>query len=841
MSMSWLDFKLGFRMLIRYPGLTLVGGLAMAFAIAIGAGVFEFVTQVVRPTLPLHAGDRIVGIHLWHTASSSVEEQASYDFLAWRRELRSVEDLGAFRTFERNLILENVGSGPASVAEISAASFRLARVPPLLGRSLVEADEEAGAPGVLVIGYAVWQGLFGAAPDAVGRTVRLGSAPYTVVGVMPDGFAFPVSQNLWLPLRLNLSDYGRRQGPEIQVFGRLAAGATLDEAQAELTTLGLRATADFPDTHEHLRPQVMPYAQSIVNLPSWASVWLLSINVFVVMLLVLVCGNVALLMFARAATRESEIVMRTALGASRGRIIMQLFAEALVLGSVAAVVGLSAARFGLQRLMDAIQSEFYGGLPFWLDASLSPATVLYAAALTLLSAVIAGVLPALKVTRGMGTRLKEATAGGGGLKFGGIWTAVIVSQVAITVAFPAVAFVTRRAGVQIRALDVGFPANEYLSARLELDREPTPGATRRLPNAERADTHAIFAERFAKTYQELSRRLEADPAVVGVTFANALPRMYHPDRFVEVDEGSAAPSDQRWPGWYRVSTASVEAEFFNVLRTPILSGRGFRSGDLEPGSQAVVVNQSFVTRVFGNRGPLGRQIRYVGSVEWRSGRPTFKEPSAWYEIVGVVRDLGMAPADDDNTGAAGFYLPVAAGGVHPAHVAVHVRGDPAALAPRLRAIASAVDPSLRVYDPIPLDTVSDAELRIITFWFRMLLGVSTIALALALAGIYAVMAFTVARRTREIGIRVALGANRRRVLLAIFRRPLTQVALGVVTGMLLVAGLTLLGSDFTLSLRQVVSVVVYAGLMLGVCLLACVVPTRRALQVEPTEALRADA
>ena len=184
--------------------------------------------------------------------------------------------------------------------------------------------------------------------------------------------------------------------------------------------------------------------------------------------------------------------------------------------------------------------------------------------------VIAGVLPALKVTRGLGSRLKETTAGGGGLKFGGIWTAVIVSQVAITVAFPAVAFVARRAGVQLRGFDVGFPTEQYLSARLELDREPASRASGSLPNAARADTQAIFVERFTTTYQELSRRLEADPAVAGVTFANALPRMHHPDRFVEVDEGGAAPPDPRWPGWYRVSTASVEAEFFDVLGAPIL-------------------------------------------------------------------------------------------------------------------------------------------------------------------------------------------------------------------------------------------------------------------------------
>jgi predicted permease len=827
---SWLDVKLGFRMLVKYPVLTIVGGLAMAFAILVGAGAFELVTQNVRPRLPLPEGDRIVALQSWDASTSRVEPRALHDFVLWREELRSVVDLGAFRDVSRNLITDDGLGVPITVAEISASAFRLTRVPPLLGRHLSDADEDPGAPLLVVIGYDAWQARFAGDSAVVGRTVRLGGARSTVVGVMPDGFAFPARHSFWAPLRLNVRSYERRAGPGIRIFGRLAPGVTLDEAEAELAAVGRRTAADFPDTHQHLRPQVMPYAQSFGDPEEALAV--MAINLPAIMLLMLVCANVALLMFARAATREGEIIVRTALGASRGRIVMQLFAEALVLGSVAALVGLSAAGFGLRWVMGVLAAEMAGGrLPFWMHGSLSPATVLYACALTVLGAVIAGVVPALKVTRGMGAGLKQATAGGGGLQFGGIWTAVIISQVAITVAFPAVAFMTRRAEVQIRSTDVGVRSQEYLSARLELNREAT------FPRAERVDTQATLAARFATISQELRRRLMADPAVSGVTFANVLPRMHHPDRFVAVDEGDAAPADPRWPGWYRVQTASVDREFFDVLGAPILSGRDFHSGDLEPGSRVVIVNQSFATLVFGARDPIGRRIRYARAEEWNSGRPTFGEPSQWHEIVGVVRNLGLAPSD---MGGAGFYLPVAAGGVHPAYLAVHVRGDPVAFAPRLRAIAGAVDPALRLYDPVRLDRVNDAELRTIAFWFRLLLGVSGLALTLSLAGIYAVMAFTVARRTREIGIRVALGANPRRVVVAIFRRPLAQVALGVATGMVLVAGLVLLATDFHLSVSQAVSVVLYAALMLGVCLLACVVPTRRALRVEPTEALKAE-
>ncbi|HEV2149220.1 MAG TPA: ABC transporter permease [Longimicrobiaceae bacterium] len=804
-----LDFKLGFRMLGRYPGLTLVGGLAIAFAIATGAATFEFLTQMVRPTIPLHEGGRIVGIRVWDAAGSRVEPRAVHDFLAWRGELRGVEHLGAFRTAEHNLIAGDGPAEPVTAAEMTASGFRVARVPALLGRPLLEEDEREGAPPVVVLGHDVWRTRFGGDPGVVGRDVRLGNAVHTVVGVMPEGFAFPVAHDLWVPLRPGALDPGPRQGPEIRVFGRLAPGATLREAQAELATLGRRAAAAFPDTHEHLRPEVLPYAQSITGVRGLESLALMSVNAFLVMLLVLVCANVALLMFARAATRESEIVVRSALGASRGRIVAQLFAEAMVLGGVAAVVGLAAAGFTLRWWLGVSEAEAGGRLPFWFSGSLSPAAVLYAGLLAVLGAVVAGVVPALKVTgRGLDARLRQATAGGGGLRLGGVWTAVIVAQVAVTVAFPATAFFARQYVAGIRSLEVGFPAEEYLSARLEVDGEAPP-------------------------YRELERRLEAEPGVAGVTFASRLPRTHHPPRRVEVDGGAAAPDPVRG---HRVGTAAVDADYFDVLGAPILAGRAFHSGDLEPDSRAVIVNESFVDRVLGGRNPVGLRVRYPG--RGRPGQPgqSGEEPDAGYEIVGVVKDLGVI-ADDPAEGA-GLYHPLAPGAAFPVHLAVHVRGDPESFAPRLRAIATEVDPALRLHEVLPLDEVGSTLWLELDFLFKLLVLVSSIALLLSLAGIYSVMSFTVSRRTREIGIRVALGADPWRVAAAILSRPLAQVGVGLAAGAVLVTALTRVVSG--LSAKEVGMVAAYMALMMGVCMLACIVPTRRALRVEPTDALRAE-
>ncbi len=850
LRVSWLDFKLGFRMLARYPGLTLIGGLAMAFAIWIGAGTFELATQIVRPTIPLPDGNRIVAIRNWDLAANRIEPQIGHDFMAWRSELRTIRDLGVYRALERNLIVGQGRGEPVEVAEISASAFRLVRVPPLIGRGLVDADERPGAPAVVVIGHDVWQRRFAGDVDVIGHTVRLGSSPVTIVGVMPEQFEFPVAQSFWVPIRLNVDEFGRREGPTFRAFGRLAPGVSMAEAQAEITALGALASRDFKNTHEHLRPQIHPYARSVVDVTGWRMVGVMSVNLPVAMLLMLICGNVALLMFARTATRESEIVVRTALGAGRARIIMQLFAEALVLGGLAAVVGLAAAGFGLRWVMGVVEAEFLNGarLPFWFQDRLSPTTLAYAAALTVLSAVIAGVVPALKVTRAVGTRLKQTTAGAGGLRFGGVWTAVIVAQVAVTVAFPAVAFLVRRDAVQLERVDVGFPAREFLSVRLEMDRDPPPGAPL-------DSSIAAFRSRFRTTYQELQRRIAAEPGVGSVAFANLLPLMYHPHRIVEVDEGGAAAIDPRWPSGYRISAASVTPEFFDAVDAPILSGRGFRASDHaidsgDPGSPtsrggAVIVNQSFVRLVMGGRNPIGRRVRYVELEEWDGPAPDEAKRLPWYEIVGVVRDVGMAVGADVGQGdggdpkVAGMYHVVAPGGVYPAHMAVHVSGDPAAFGPRLRAIATDVDPTLRLYKVVPLSEVTESELEFLDFWFRLVLGVAVIALTLSLAGIYAVMSFTVARRTREIGVRVALGASARRVAMAIFRKPLTQVALGIVAGSAVVAVLVR-GVVGELSAKEIGIVVGYAVLMMAVCMLACIVPTRRALRVQPTEALRSD-
>jgi putative ABC transport system permease protein len=839
-----LDFKLGGRMLVKYPGLTIVGGLAMAFAIWVGVVVFEMLMLFVSPSLPLPDGDRIVHLRNYDAEMSDEVPGDLYDYAVWREAMRSVTDFGAWQDVGPNLTGRDGEARPARVAAITASGFRVAGTPPLLGRGLVQADEEPGAPLALVLGHEVWRTRFGGDSAIVGQSVRLDDAFATVVGVMPAGFRFPIAHDAWTAFRPNALADAPGRGPEITIFGRLVPGASLENAQAELTALGLRSARDFPETHEHLRPQVIQYAKMLgspTEQEGGLAIFAL-IQAFSLMLLVLVCGNVALLLFARAATREGEIIVRSALGASRGRIIMQLFAEALVLGGVAAVVGLVAAREALHRVGLPFLESNIANLPFWLVPRLSPVTVLYACGLTLLAAAVVGVVPGLKVTRGIGSRMRAGASDGNALRFGGVWTAVIVTQVAVTVAFPAIALLEAKEIHRIRSYDVGFPAHEYLA--VQLGKDAAPGLDME------GDTAAVEAHRaqFGMLADALRQRLAAEPGIVGVTFANQLPRLNYGGNLVSLDDSvsiAEAGAAMGTPPKRYTKTALVDPSYFDVLAAPILAGRGFQAADLAPGVRVAIVDQAFVDQVLLGRNAIGRRVRIHPDDAPVTGAAADSLP--WHEIVGVVPELGMIGAAENGRGR-GLYLPAAAGSSFAPQMLIHARGDPMALVPRIRAIGATLDPTLRLAEFQRLDRVADDLLWFLGMWLKATLALTAVALVLSLAGIYAVLSFTVARRTREIGVRVALGASRRRVVTAIFRRPLTQVAIGIVAGATLIAiGAQLLSrttqflnTGLALSAGQLVLLALYAVFMLGVCLLACVVPTRRALGVEPMVAMRVE-
>jgi predicted permease len=837
--MNWLDIKLGGRMLVKYPGLTVVGGLAMAFAILVGIVIFQFAGVFLYPSLPIANGDRIVALGLQDVAENEEEPKALFDFISWKESLHTVDNLGASRDVSRTLITADGDARPAVVAEMSSSGFTVAAGLPLIGRVLTPEDERPAAPAVAVIGYALWQTRFGSDPNVLGRTVQLGEDHPTIVGVMREGFAFPVSHEMWVPLKTAGLDQAPRSGPAITIFGTLAEGQTLETAQAELTTHGRRLAAEQKPTHERLEPRIVRYADIMAMGGNGEDLqFMLLIYAFIGMLVTLICGNVGLLLFARAASRESDLIVRTALGASRSRIVSQLFAEALVLGGVAAIVGLVVADLFLRNWAMTFLEANYGNLPFWWDLSLSPLTVAAAITMTVLAATVAGVMPALKITRGMGDRLKQTTAGAGGLRFGGVWTVVIVAQVAVTVVFPAVVWFENKQLGRMQDYNPGFATEQFLA--LDLERDSLASDTSLV------DVSIERDPRIAATLEQLRDRVAAEPGVTAVTFTDALSGGELPERSIELgyDAAEAAARNPKAPAPIRYATVvETDTSYIGAVDAPILAGRSFNAADAEPGAQVAIVDQAFVSKVLQGRNPVGQQVRFK-----RPGNPA--GPGEWYTVVGLVGNLDSGVPYRKGP-FAGFYLPSTADRLGSGlHMMIRVRGgDPMTLAPQVRQIAAAVDPSLRLVQIQRLNEVNDGMLWVIRLWMTITAVMASVALLLSLAGLYSVMAFTVARRTREIGVRVALGGSRQRIITAIFRRPLIQMGLGVLAGMSSIALATFMypysegpGASEAggLTLSAVAMQAAYASVMFGVCLLACVVPTRRALNIEPTTALRTE-
>jgi putative ABC transport system permease protein len=851
-----IDLKLGTRMLVKYPGLTIVAVFALSLAIGAGAAYLEFINDLMHGKLPFNEADRIAGIQQWDQQSGNPDHRSTADFVAWRGTLRSFEDLAAYRQLERNLITDDGRAEPVRGVEISAAAFRIARVPPLLGRTLVADDEKPGAPPVAVIGHDVWTARFDGDPHVIGRVVRLGNARYTVVGVMPEGFGLPTSHSLWVPLALNAPHYARREGAPIRIFGRLAPGVDLRMAQAEMNAIALRNAAEFPATDRHVRPIVKPYVESLWSAVEDSKIQttvFYSANVLFLGLLALCGANVATLVFARTVSRDAEISIRTALGASRGRIAGQFFAEALVLCSIAAACGLAFASYSLKWVEHTVTVAQGRRMMFWWNDKLSLTTFVYAAVLAVVAALIVGVTPALKATgRRVQERLRYASAASSaGLKFGGVWTVVIVSQVAVTVFFLSVVVMLGDAAYLSNGGERPrhFPDSEYVAGRLILDRAVTE------TSAEAKQAEADHGRRIRATYDELARRLAAEPAIAGVTYAGRLPGTNQEETRIEVDGDARASSNASASNTSasnpsapkanasntsapdtngrRVRTAEVGVNFAEVFQAPTIAGRSFIDTDLAPGRHVAIVDRSFVQHVLGGQHAIGRRVRDVA----RNGKPA----GPWIEIIGVIRDL----TDETNKppGDVVMYLPTSPEAVFPLHVVVHAKSNPSAVMSRFRIIASEVDPTLRLIELQTMDQVGEFDPLAVDFFARLLGGVSAVALLLATAGVYALMSFTVARRRSEIGIRLALGASTGRIVLSTFSRVLAQVGLGLLAGSIPALALVMnLGPEMSAGATNqtaMMTCLVATCFVAGVTALACVMPARRALSIQPTDALKA--
>jgi predicted permease len=831
---AWIDVKLAFRMLVKYPGLTVIAVFSMAVAIACGAGTFA-IYSLLFPSLPLHEGDRIVSIENYDTRDRRRNLQALHDFVVWRGELTTLTDVGAFVTTRRNLITASGAVDQVPVAQMSAAGFGVGRVAPLMGRALEGRDEGPGADPVVVIGEAVWRRMFGSDPAIVGQTARLGSTSHTIVGVMPEEFAFPVNHSLWVPFDLNSNAYERGTGPRLNVFARLAPGIEQEAADSELEALGVRLAEQFPETNRHLRPRIVPYASVFVPVDE-IDPPLYVLQAAFGLLLVVIAVNVAILVYARTVTRAGEIAVRAALGASRRRIISQLFIEAAALSTVAGLCALLMLQVAFVQLESALATVVPGGMPFWIELGISPHIVLTVAVLSLFATAIAGMAPAVKVTgRTVQTGLQHLVSRGAGLRLGKGWTTLVVGQTAVAAALLPGAVVMAYSTLKFADADPGFPAGNYLVADMGLDLEPpamdAEGETVR-PAA--AAGRARYVAHFAARQADLRRELAADPGVTAVTSLWAMPGR-EPNMWITLQDGDASE---------QIRFGRVDPDYFPAFGGSVIAGRAFTAADNAAGATAVIVNQHFVNRVLRGGPALGQRIRYVPN--HGPGKPAMAQdgtllPGA-YEIVGIVSNIPARELSATATNAR-VYHPTAPEGIY-ASLAIGVRPERAsAVMARVRDLAVAIDPSFRLNRIRPLIDVYQSE-KTEERWGAVLLSAITLAvLVLAGGGISSLMSVTVSRRRREIGIRAALGGEPRRIFAAVLGRALALLGAGVLLGV--VPAILLLPAADMVS--GPVSGWEIATLHLGVVLFlvgagaaAAYGPARRGLRIQPTEALRAE-
>ena len=812
-----LDAKLGLRMLRRSWGLTLAGGLAMTIVITIAAVVFVFLDEFMgRTAPPLDEGERVVALQSWDAEAHRRRDMSRRDLERWGATLQSVEDLGGFQTIERRLIVESRPAEWVRVAEITASGFRLARVPPLLGRWIAEADEHVAAAPVVVIGYDVWRSRFASDRAVIGQTVRLGEILHTVVGVMPEGFAFPVNHRYWIPLRSDPSG-SLKPAPEGVVFARLAPGVSLDGAQAELTTIGLLPPATGPTSADARRPRVVPYTFAFTDdVERGELAWQQRIILLLVtLLLVPPCLNIAILIYARTVTRQEEFAARYALGASRGRIVVQLCVEVLVLSSAAGAMALALTRPILTQIGEIIRRfpELDGSLPFWVDFGFSWRAALFVAGLTVLAALIAGLVPALQATGRVLPTALRSLGSRTGIPLGATWTALIVAQVGLG---------SGRAAVH-DGVGVGAPAARRPWTRICRKGIPYRAARSRFP--ERAGRGG-------------------GPACVRLSRPKPPGRGRSPDR-----SGARRICSDVRRGIARRGASDVRRDGRGGRRRPTRqalrqseSGRpGLLRGIRRPGPGGPHVRRQGFRR--GGNGDRGPDVRATGGRRRQCPRPPGQAGSCprigGRPLVRDRRDRSRpsrehVPGTNVCSGAAG-----ARGPASPIHLALHAGPDPAAMSRRLHEIGTSLDPTLRLDDVRRLDEVH-GETQMSSNLTSYALAIVTLSvLLLSAAGLYALMSFTVTRRRREIGIRMALGARPGRMLASIFARALWQIAAGVVVG---VTAALVLHRRLNIEVEggwHIPGILPAAAIfIMTIGLLSAAGPARRAVRVDPTEALR---
>lgn len=822
-----LDVRVGARLLVKDRRLTVAAVAALALGLGATTTAFTFVNGAILRDLPLADPDRLV----WMESVDIRGRQlgVSYaDVRDWREATRTLSHIVVSLEFPINLAEDALPAERYHGSISSTDVFGIVGREPILGRGFRPDDGRVDAPRVAIIAHTVWQSRYGGDSNIIGRAVRVNDAPATIIGVMPEGFHFPAVTEIWLPNTQASAPPGKldavrgNRPPLIVAFGRLAERVPLVQAQAEMDAVAGRLARDHPATNEGVSVRLHPVEHLYKRGMKQTLLLVMGAVSFV---LLIACVNVANLLLARAVHRGREIAIRASLGATRWRLIRQLFVESVLLVSVSGALGLLLSLYGVRAFEHTVTQQLGEGLaPFWMRFAIDGQVYAFLALVSLGASVVLGLVPALCMSLPGNRALKGSVWNGSSGAHAWRWTgALVVSQLALTLVLLA------GTGLMLRSFLAVYEAGRVLdptgliTARLTLSlgRYPQP-------------------EQIKQFYRQLDERLASVPALFAVTIASDIPMrtVINASRQVEID-GRAGPSDDR-----PLSTAYlyIGPRYFETLRLRLLRGREFTDDDGAPGRETVIVNERFAAMFFPDADPIGQRIRLANASAPHTPRP-------WFTIVGIAPTVPQIVVRERPEPV--VYVPVRGEPAPHRFVSVIARskGDHAGLISLLREEVRRMDPGLPLYSIQTMDdilAVSQWQYRVFGTIFALL---AAIALLLASVGLYAVTAHDVSERTQEIGVRVALGSNRAAVVWLFVRRTVVQIAIGLIGGLAgaLVVGRFLERSHAdpyaeTFLVRTAPTDPMALGLvcvlLIVVAITASVWPARRAASIDPIVALR---
>jgi putative ABC transport system permease protein len=803
------DVRFGLRTLAKNPGFTTVAITALALGIGVNGTVFSLANAVLFKNLPFANSDQILYIVTTNPTKPHWWWAFSYpDFRVLKDQLKSFEEIGASTQVSANISDRTASPEGYNGARISVNTFSLLGQKPVAGRDFVPADQEPGAAPVAILSYKVWENRYGKDPSVIGRSVRLDEVPTTIIGVMPSRLDFPRETQVWKPLTPSAADYDKRENRRFILFGRLAPHIGMKAASAEADTIMKRLAAEYPITNKDIGARVIDYNDYFDNEGEIRMIFLAMLGA-VGFVLLIACANVANLQLARAVSRMREISIRVALGAGRWRIVRQLLIESVMLSIAGGAIGFLLAIWGI-RMFDATISA--QGKPASIDFTMDLRALLYLAAITLSTGLVFGLAPALRLSKlDVNTALKDggrgASGGGRGKYLSGL---LVVIEMTLAVVLLAGAGLMIRSFMNAYRADLGINTTHILTMSLDL-----PKASYQRPDQLRA------------FYDRLKIRLDSTPGVEVSTVTTNIPLSGSWSFSCEI-EGEPQPDARRRPN---VDAILTTPDYFRVMGDQILAGRDFTAADGTPASLTVIVNRQFAQSFWHDENVLGKRLRFY--------KTDIAEP--WLTVVGVVPDISQ-----DNQSRAKrsplIYLPFRFEVSYDPFVAARTSVPPSTLKEVFRREVAAIDDNLPVLNLRTMEEQLERRNWPYRVFGSMFAIFAAIALALASVGLYAVMAHSVSQRTQEIGVRIALGARDRNILRLVFSEGMSQLAIGLVLGLAAALAVTKILKTLLVDVSPsdpltFVSVALVLSAAAG---LGCLIPARRAMRVDPVEALRHD-